>query len=624
MKIMKIFAEIFGKTITLEVEPDDTIDNVKTKIQDKADILPDQQELTFADNRLEEGRTLRDYNILEESSINVIYISRKKDKPDVDRSTLCCKELIVTEKGGFKWLGSFESLQDFIVNGLGLQSAAWTTPGGGSKLYETDEIKIRWYKNESLTIKGKNTDGIIAKLDSIIRNQGGDVEFLGDKRPKRNDENLHTGMANKVNVDETNIVDPKRDGKSSKDPLSMDTQSTDEVLYTKEFHCQLTRFMNRTNNIIDDLSAELYSLNNAKTDTSCVLQGGINDLRREKAKLIEENDILRERNLNISLIMSDLNTKVKNLEQEKDSLITALKLQQQDYQQSLNNLNHNNMENCPNDVNSWTKVSTRDELKSKHLSDNEKPKKYPDNSNRYLLLTDEPPNCSKESSEETSGAATDAGKEGFNENRGEKVGNKSSKVTQKSNKNSKRNKLNSTSIKTTRRTNSGDTPTGPQSTVLIGDSIVKNIQGWNLGKEAGHRVLVKAFPGARMADMKHYIKPTLNHNPAEIIIHCGTNDLKEMEPKEVAEGIVDLAREVLQTNDTKVTISELVVRSDYLTNNKVKSVNKLLNKFCHQNKWDIISHSNISTNDLNRGGIHLSPKGNSLMFTNIVNHLKAD
>ena len=157
-----------------------------------------------------------------------------------------------------------------------------------------------------------------------------------------------------------------------------------------------------------------------------------------------------------------------------------------------------------------------------------------------------------------------------------------------------------------------------KTTIVLGDSMVKHQKEWDIGKAAGHRVVVKAFSGARTRDMVHYSKPRILQAPDQIILHCGTNDLHNSEPEAVANRIVDLAQQIKSSTEANVVISELVCRSDPALNEKVRGTNVLLARLCKQKNLHVINHSNITTQKLNRDGVHLLHSGNELMTNNFI------
>ena len=163
-----------------------------------------------------------------------------------------------------------------------------------------------------------------------------------------------------------------------------------------------------------------------------------------------------------------------------------------------------------------------------------------------------------------------------------------------------------------------------QTVFILGDSMVKKVNGFFLTKDIKHKYLVKvrSFSSAKTRCMNDHVKPTIcDFNPEHIIIHVGTNDLNsEKTTSQIASSIIELATS-LKNETNKIYISLIVPRYDEL--NKVNEVSIRLINMCHARNIGCINHSDTIDPEqhLNESSIHLKKYGNKEFSKNFTNFL---
>ena len=129
-------------------------------------------------------------------------------------------------------------------------------------------------------------------------------------------------------------------------------------------------------------------------------------------------------------------------------------------------------------------------------------------------------------------------------------------------------------------------------TVMLGDSLVKDINGWELSDES-NKVVTKRFSGTNTTDIKSYLLATKLRNLENIVLHCGTNDLKKKNSaNEISNDIIENAL-LCKSDNNNVLVSGIILRSDKL-NAKAIEVNRYPKNECHKRNICFISNSNIN------------------------------
>ena len=173
---------------------------------------------------------------------------------------------------------------------------------------------------------------------------------------------------------------------------------------------------------------------------------------------------------------------------------------------------------------------------------------------------------------------------------------------------------------------SKSTGQGKETVVIAGDSIVKNIIGPKMSADdPDHYYIVKPFPGATVSDMEDFVKPLTRRSPDKMILHVGTNDLRNnSSPKIIADSIVNIVTQIKEDSPgTAVGISAILVRND---NNelaaKATQTNNILKGYCSRNRIPFLSNSNMNASHLNMRGLHLNRHGSLTLQQNLLGFAK--
>ena len=160
-----------------------------------------------------------------------------------------------------------------------------------------------------------------------------------------------------------------------------------------------------------------------------------------------------------------------------------------------------------------------------------------------------------------------------------------------------------------------------QEIVIIGDSIIKHVNGREVSRN--NIVKVRSHPGATTEDLIDYVKPSVRKKPKMVILHTGTNDItNNINTMQKIRKVINTVRENDANEEIEIVISGVTHREDRDLEDEIKALNIKLENFCKGKGMRFINNSNIRSPSLNRSKLHLNKSGTALIsknFSNIIN-----
>lgn len=183
----------------------------------------------------------------------------------------------------------------------------------------------------------------------------------------------------------------------------------------------------------------------------------------------------------------------------------------------------------------------------------------------------------------------------------------------------------STSTKESSTTQKPTSSSPQEKTVLIiGDSMVKNMNEKKLGKAARKNTVCHSYSGAKVGQirqkMQQYWSEDTQHE--EIILHVGTNDLVREQPEKVAKELEELIN-LVKGKTRKIAISSVIKRYDNkVSATKISDFNHLVHELCIKHKITFIDNDCIEQPLLNKSNLHLNKNGDRALGSAFCAYLK--
>ena len=115
-------------------------------------------------------------------------------------------------------------------------------------------------------------------------------------------------------------------------------------------------------------------------------------------------------------------------------------------------------------------------------------------------------------------------------------------------------------------------------------------------------------------------KPLLKKCPDNIILHVGTNNTVNEPSKMVPDKLLTLKKFIEHTlPESNVFILNLITRTD---NGKASLTVIKTNEHLHGLQMDVINNGNITSNELNKGGLQLNARGLGKLAINFIRRIK--